>query len=111
MESGNKNKDRFGNQSSAHQYGNPSDPNDRNAAKFESDNDDFHRPEDNMDGEMNLTNAGFTGCENSSDLSRDSRGAFSTDAMHPQDQSASSLNDHARGQITNDQEAHNSLNL
>ncbi len=86
--------------------GNPStgsDPNNRNTTKFEQDNDDFHRSEDNMDNEMNVS-GGFTGSSTSSDLSRDSSGAFTSDDMDTENRNAAATNDSEQSKTTNDED-------
>ena len=106
--------EKFGNNGHSAHYEGLSDPTNRNAAKFESDSDDFYRAEDNLDGGMDVSNAGFTGSETSSDLSRDDRGAFTADNTEGERDAkdASALNDDGRSQITNDEDSNkDSLNF
>ncbi len=103
--SGSRENRQHGNQSAAQGYGNSesvNDPGQRNTAKFENDTDDFNRLEDDLDNERNMSTGGFTGSETSSDLSRDSRGAFSTDDMSPDLETRHATNDSERSKSTND---------
>lgn len=82
---------------------NQNDPNQRNAAKFEQDSDDFSRSEDNLDGESNMS----TGGESSgTPYQGPGKSNLSDDMNLGRDQSREDarMNDRGRSQATNSEE-------
>jgi hypothetical protein len=96
-----------GRQGSNSQGYNQNDPNQRESAKFNQDNDDFTRAEDNMDGERNMSSgrSDYSDTDNPSYKSsqRDSEDSWSSETEDRETRNAGT-NDRSRSQATNSEE-------
>jgi hypothetical protein len=105
--SGREDRERQQSQGNNSQGYNQNDPNQRESAKFNQDNDDFTRAEDDMDGEKNMSSgrSDFSDTDNPSYKSsgRDSESSWSGQTEDRETRNAG-MNDRSRSQATNSEE-------
>ena len=83
--------------------GKENDPNQRDVAKFDQDNDDFTRSQDNLDGESNMSTGGESSGTPYEGLGRRTNYADDMDDQNESRQSTGT-NDREKSQATNDEE-------
>jgi hypothetical protein len=105
--SGREDRERQQSQGNNSQGYNQNDPNQRESAKFNQDNDDFTRAEDDMDGERNMSSgrSDFSDTDNPSykNSGRDSESLWSGQTEDRETRNAG-MNDRSRSQATNSEE-------